>query len=79
MALNLFKNVGKSEVTTKQQIESRTTRRPISPDNGAFLTTEQGLAVLTTKPADAPKWRTALYLKKEAPLDPWGKAYIYKA
>lgn len=80
VAPNLFKNVGKSEVTTaKQQIESLS--KAIDQyrlDNGNFPSTEQGLAALTSKPADAPKWNGP-YLKKEAPLDPWGKAYIYKA
>jgi general secretion pathway protein G len=48
-------------------------------DNGAFPTTEQGLAALQEKPARDPaplNWRGP-YLKKAIPLDPWGRAYGY--
>jgi general secretion pathway protein G len=48
-------------------------------DNGAYPTTEQGLAALQEKPArepTSPNWRGP-YLKKAVPLDPWGKAYSY--
>ena len=63
----------------KQQIESLS--KAIDQyrlDTGHFPSTEQGLAALNHKPADEPKWNGP-YLKKDAPLDPWGKAYIYKA
>ena len=30
------------------------------------------------KPADEAKWRGP-YLQKQVPLDPWGKAYVYRA
>ena len=48
-------------------------------DNGAYPTTEQGLAALREKPTRAPiptNWRGP-YLRKDVPLDPWGKPYIY--
>jgi len=35
------------------------------------------LKALVDKPASEPKWNGP-YLKKEVPLDPWGKAYVYK-
>lgn len=47
-------------------------------DIGQFPTTEQGLNALVTKPANAPKW-AGPYLAKAAPLDPWGKPYIYRS
>ena len=50
-------------------------------DNGAYPTTEQGLAALREKPTRAPiptNWRGP-YLRKDVPLDPWGKAYIYRS
>ena len=50
-------------------------------DNGAYPTTEQGLAALHEKPARAPiptNWRGP-YLRKDVPLDPWGKPYIYRS
>jgi general secretion pathway protein G len=48
-------------------------------DTGRYPTTEQGLEALLTKPSSPPvpqNWKGP-YLE-EAPLDPWGKAYIYK-
>lgn len=50
-------------------------------DTGAYPTTEQGLAALRDKPTRAPapaNWRGP-YLRKAVPLDPWGRAYIYRA
>jgi general secretion pathway protein G len=48
-------------------------------DNGAYPTSEQGLAALQEKPAREPvptNWRGP-YLKKAIPLDPWGKPFDY--
>jgi general secretion pathway protein G len=48
-------------------------------DNGAYPTSEQGLAALQEKPAREPlpaNWRGP-YLKKAIPLDPWGKPFEY--
>ena len=50
-------------------------------DNGAYPTTEQGLAALREKPTRAPipaNWRGP-YLRQDVPLDPWGKPYIYRS
>ena len=47
-------------------------------DVGRYPTTEQGLNALMVKPAGIARW-AGPYLKKEVPLDPWGKAYIYKS
>ena len=50
-------------------------------DNGSYPTTEQGLAALREKPSRAPvptNWRGP-YLRKDVPLDPWGKPYIYRS
>lgn len=46
-------------------------------DVGRYPSTEQGLNSLITPPGGMPKW-AGPYLKKEVPLDPWGKPYIYK-
>ena len=46
-------------------------------DNGRYLTNEQGLQALVTKPASAPapsNWKP--YLDK-VPKDPWGNTYQY--
>ena len=50
-------------------------------DNGAYPTTDQGLAALRERPTRAPvpaNWRGP-YLRKAIPLDPWGRAYLYRA
>ena len=47
-------------------------------DNGSFPTTEQGLAALRIKPNTNPlpeNWNGP-YIER-APLDPWGRPYIY--
>ncbi len=47
-------------------------------DNGQFPNSQQGLAVLRTKPEGSEKWNGP-YLKKEIPKDPWGNAYQYRS
>jgi general secretion pathway protein G len=50
-------------------------------DNGFYPTTEQGLGALREKPTRAPvpaNWRGP-YLRKDVPLDPWGRAYVYRS
>ncbi len=51
-------------------------------DIGRYPTTEEGLAMLTDRPADARvsrKWQDGGYLSEGVPLDPWGTPYQYKA
>lgn len=48
-------------------------------DNGAYPTTEQGLAALNARPGAPPapsNWRGP-YLRKQVPDDPWGQPYVY--
>ena len=50
-------------------------------DNDRYPTTEQGLAALRTAPTGDPaprRWRGP-YLRKDVPLDPWGRPYLYRA
>jgi general secretion pathway protein G len=50
-------------------------------DNGRYPTTQQGLEALRTEPAAEPvptNWRGP-YLRREVPLDPWGRAYEYRS
>lgn len=50
-------------------------------DNGYYPTTEQGLQALRTRPASEPvprNWRGP-YLRREVPLDPWDRPYLYKS
>lgn len=46
-------------------------------DVGNFPSAEEGLAVLTVKPANDAKWNGP-YLDKAVPLDPWGHPYVYR-
>jgi general secretion pathway protein G len=50
-------------------------------DNGSYPTTDQGLGALRDRPTRPPvptNWRGP-YLRKDVPLDPWGRAYGYRA
>lgn len=47
-------------------------------DVGRYPTSEEGLDALLRKPGSLDKW-DGPYLKKDVPLDPWGKAYVYKS
>lgn len=50
-------------------------------DNDTYPTTEQGLSALRTTPqagSHPRNWRGP-YLRKEVPLDPWGRPYVYTA
>jgi general secretion pathway protein G len=75
-----FAQLGKSEITvTKAQIEAfEKALDTYRLDVGRYPSSEEGLAALVTKPASAAKWNGP-YLKKEAPLDPWGHVYLYKS
>ena len=44
-------------------------------DNGSYPT---NLEELQQKPATAANWNGP-YLKKDVPLDPWGRAYVYES
>ncbi|MBI4607406.1 MAG: type II secretion system major pseudopilin GspG [Candidatus Rokubacteria bacterium] len=47
-------------------------------DAGRYPTTSEGLQVLRTKPSGIEMW-DGPYLKREVPLDPWGRPYIYQS
>jgi general secretion pathway protein G len=75
-----FSQIGKSEATAaKAQIEAYAKAVDnFRLDMGRFPTTEEGLAALTTRPADGDKWNGP-YLRKDVVPDPWGHAYLYRA
>jgi general secretion pathway protein G len=75
-----FAQLGKSERSTaKAQIESfGKALDTYRLDTGRYPSTEQGLNALVTKPNDDLKW-AGPYLQKTVPMDPWGRAYIYRA
>jgi general secretion pathway protein G len=47
-------------------------------DVGRYPTGEEGLQALRQKPGGLERW-DGPYLKKDIPLDPWGKPYNYKS
>jgi general secretion pathway protein G len=46
-------------------------------DVGSLPSNDQGLAALLAAPGGVTNWHGP-YLKKPAPPDPWGRAYVYK-
>jgi general secretion pathway protein G len=47
-------------------------------DVGRYPNSQEGLEALRTQPGGVERW-DGPYLKKDVPLDPWGKAYVYKS
>jgi general secretion pathway protein G len=47
-------------------------------DTGRYPTTQEGLDALRRQPGSVERW-DGPYLKKDVPLDPWGKPYIYRS
>ena len=79
VAPRYFSQVGKSEVNvTKAQIDAlEKALDQYRLDTGHYPSMELGLSSLVQRPASEPKW-AGPYLRKDVPLDPWGKPYIYK-
>lgn len=75
-----FAQLGKSETkVARAQIDAlEKSLDTYRLDTGHYPSTEEGLAALNTKPANEAKW-AGPYLKKAVPLDPWGRAYLYKS
>ena len=74
-----FSQVGKSEVKMAQaQIDAlEKALHQYRLDVGSYPATEQGLAVLVTRPSNESRWQGP-YLAKMPPSDPWGRPYVYK-
>ena len=79
VAPNLFKQADKGKITAaRAQMQNfMTALGTYKLDIGVFPTTEQGLAALRVKPAEANQWNGP-YLQIEVPKDPWGHEYLYK-
>ena len=75
----LFRQVSRSRTTAaRAQIESFQTAIGIYKlDTGRFPSTEQGLRALRVQPEGVERW-DGPYLPQDAPLDPWGRSYLYK-
>lgn len=81
VAPQIFGRVSEAKaVTAKTQIELLSAALDsYRLDNGGYPTTEQGIAALRDKPtagAVPANWRGP-YLRKDIPLDPWGRPYVY--
>ena len=74
-----FAQIGKSEVTVaKAQLEGLSKAMDtFRIDVGRYPSVEEGLRALMVKPDSANGWNGP-YLKKDVPLDPWGRPYGYK-
>jgi general secretion pathway protein G len=65
--------------TTKAQIELfGTALDTFRLDVGRYPTSDEGLQALRQKPGGLDRW-DGPYLKKELPLDPWSKPYVYRS
>lgn len=79
----VFRNVGDAKVSAaRAQVELfGLALDAYRLDNDYYPSTAQGLAALRALPTGDPaarNWRGP-YLKKELPLDPWGRPYVYKS
>jgi general secretion pathway protein G len=79
VAPRYFGQVGKSEVNSaKAQLDAlEKALDQYRLDIGRYPDSELGLNALVTKPANEPKW-AGPYLRKDVPLDPWSKPYVYR-
>lgn len=79
VAPRYFGQVGKSEVNVaRAQIDAlEKALDQYRLDVGRYPNTELGLKALVERPASEPKW-LGPYLRKDVPLDPWGRPYLYK-
>jgi len=74
-----FAQIGKSEVkVARAQLDAlEKALEQYRLDTGHFPTQEQGITAIVKKPANEPRW-DGPYLKKELPMDPWGRSFVYK-
>lgn len=74
-----FAQLGKSEQgAAKAQVEAfAKALDAYRLDTGYYPSTDLGLNALVVKPGNEPKWQGP-YLQKAIPMDPWGRAYIYR-
>lgn len=75
-----FAQLSKSEVeVARAQIESfEKALDTFRLDVGRYPSTEEGLSALVVQPPALAKWNGP-YLKKDVPMDPWARPYLYKS
>jgi general secretion pathway protein G len=79
----VFRNVGDAKVSAaRAQLELfGLALEQYRLDNDYYPSSAQGLAGLRARPEGEPaprNWRGP-YLRKDVPLDPWGRAYVYRS
>ena len=79
VAPRYFSHIGKAEVkVARAQLDAiEKALDQYRLDTGHYPTQEQGLVAVIKKPANEPRWEGP-YLKKELPMDPWGRPFVYK-
>ena len=83
VAPNVFQHVGTAkDAAARSQIELfGAALDAYRLDNDVYPSTAQGLAALRREPLSDPRprnWRGP-YLRREVPMDPWGRAYEYRS
>jgi general secretion pathway protein G len=75
----VFRNVEKGRQTVaKEQITQFESVLDIYRlDVGRYPSSEEGLQALQVRPSGVENW-DGPYLKKDVPLDPWNKPYVYR-
>ena len=75
----VFRNVekGKQTVAKEQIVQFESVLDIYRLDVGRYPTTEEGLQALQVRPGGVENW-DGPYLKKDVPLDPWNKPYVYR-
>jgi general secretion pathway protein G len=81
VAPNVFRHVGSAkEVAARSQIELLgAALDAYRLDNDDYPSSDQGLEALRREPTSEPaprNWRGP-YLRKDIPVDPWGRPYLY--
>lgn len=79
VAPQYFEQVGKSNTkVARAQIEALgQALDQYRLDVGQYPSTEQGLQALQAQPTQEPRWQGP-YLRKDVPMDPWGRPYQYR-
>ena len=79
VGVNIFKKADEAKrVDARAQIANFSNALGLYKlDSGTYPPTAIGLAALRVKPDNVAQWNGP-YLAKDVPLDPWGRAYLYK-
>jgi general secretion pathway protein G len=68
---------GREQIARIQISEFEGALQLFALDVGRFPTSSEGLEALRSNPGNVASWNGP-YIKKDLPMDPWGKPYIYR-